>query len=111
MEVEQVKVAHNISYAEAVRRVQKVKDVTGRVQSSEQVPPHGAHPGLTVEKMILFIAYVINCTDQVKHKTEKIKIIVKGAERFFGIKGISWEHINKRLGGEGKAESSGERMT
>lgn len=61
--------------------------------------------------MILFIAYVINCTDQVKHKTEKIKIIVKGAERFFGIKGISWEHINKRLGGEGKAESSGERMT
>lgn len=48
MEVEQVKVAHTISYAEAVRRVQKVKDVTGRVQSSEQVPPHGAHPGLTV---------------------------------------------------------------
>lgn len=37
-------------------------------------------PAITVERMILFIAYAINCTDQVKHKTEKIKIIVRGAE-------------------------------
>lgn len=62
-----------------------------------------------MEKLILFIVYVINCSDQVKHKTEKIKIIVKGAERFFGIKDISWENINIRLGGEGRAEGSGER--
>lgn len=31
MEVEQVKAAHNISYAEAVKRVQKAKDGTGPV--------------------------------------------------------------------------------
>lgn len=28
--------------------------------------------GLTPDKLILFIAYVINCADQAKHKTEKI---------------------------------------
>lgn len=31
--------------------------------------------GLTPDKLILFIAYVINCADQAKHKTEKIKIL------------------------------------
>lgn len=105
VEVEQVKVAHNLSYAEAVKRVQKEKDRIEKVRpsTSEVIHTQGACTGLTVEKMILFIAYVINCTDQVKHKTEKIKIVVKGAERFFGIKDISWETVNKRLGGEGKA--------
>lgn len=57
-----------------------------------------------VEKMILFTACAINFTDLVKHKTKKIKIIVKGAETFFGIKEMSWEHVHwehvhKRLGG------------
>lgn len=47
----------------------------------------GTDTVLTVEKIILFIPYVINCTEQVKHKREKIKIIVKGPERLFGIKG------------------------
>lgn len=37
------------------------------------------------------MAYIINCTDQVKHKTEKTKIIVKGAETYLGMKDIPWE--------------------
>lgn len=68
---------------------------------------HGTYPGLTMEKLILFIVYVINCSDQVKHKTEKIKIIVKGAERFFGIKDISWENKKKHLEGKGERKDQG----
>ena len=45
----------------------------------------------------MFVAYVINCADQVKHKTEKIKIIVKGAEKIFDMKDLSWEQISRRL--------------
>lgn len=52
--------------------------------------------------MILFIAYTINCTDQVKHKTEKIFNNCERSKEFFGIKYITWEHINKRIGEEGK---------
>lgn len=57
----------------------------------------------------MFIAYVITCTDQVKHKTEKIRIIVKGAEKFWGIKDVSWEHINKRLEADGKPGGPSDR--
>lgn len=48
-----------------------------------------------METLIVFIAYVINCTDEVKHKTDKIKIIFKGAEKFLTKKNVSWEEINK----------------
>jgi len=52
------------------------------------------------------MAYVLNCTDQVKHKT-KNKIIVKGAETFLGLKGASWDYINKRLGEDEKPGDTG----
>lgn len=48
------------------------------------------------------MAYIINCIDQVKHKTEKIKTIVKGAEKYLGMKETSWEDINRKLEGEKK---------
>lgn len=55
------------------------------------------------------MAYVINCTDEAIHKTEKIKIIVKGAERFLGLKDVSSENNNKKLEADGKPGSSGGR--
>ncbi|MEQ2259455.1 hypothetical protein XENORESO_012120 [Xenotaenia resolanae] len=67
-------VINNISYAEAAKRVKKPKDVPGKVQLS---PTPGqrqirSDTVLTVEKIMLFTAYVINCTDQVKHKAKTI---------------------------------------
>ncbi len=70
-----------------------------------------SNPTLTVDGLILFIAYVINCTDQVRHKTEKIQIIVKGAEKFLGINNISWENTNKRLEVDGKSGGDGDKTT
>lgn len=74
------------------------------MQESEDSQIIKTQPELTVE-LIVFIAYVINCTDQVKHKTEKIKI--KGAEKFVGLKDVSRECISKKLEIEGKQEGSG----
>ncbi len=69
-----------------------------------------SNPTLTVDGLILFIAYVINCTDQVRHKTEKINN-VKGAEKFLGINNISWENTNKRLEVDGKSGGDGDKTT
>lgn len=34
---------------------------------------------------------VINCLAQTDKKTERVKIIVKAAEQFLGIRGLVWE--------------------
>lgn len=108
VEIQKVKTVNNISYAEAVKKVQQQKGVyePGRKSRTQGEQTENAN-ALTVDKLMLFIAYVINCSDQVKHKTEKIKIIAKGAEKFLGIKEVSWEQINKRLEIEGKQEGGG----
>ena len=62
-----------------------------------------------MDKLILFVAYVINCADHVKHKTEKIKIIVEGAEKFLDMKDLSWEQINRRLEEVGKPGVHGDK--
>ncbi|MEQ2282305.1 hypothetical protein AMECASPLE_039155 [Ameca splendens] len=96
----------NISYAEAVKNVQNERS---RDESQIRIPDYQQRKveseenvTMSVEKLILFIAYVINCTEQAKHKTEKIKIIVRGAEKFLGFKEGSWENINKKLETDGR---------
>lgn len=108
VEVQKVKIKDNISYAEAVKIIQ------GEGETMERTGNEGNFVGgqrnlrdisVSMENLILFIEYVINCTDQVRHKTEKIKVIVKGAEKFWSVKHISWEQISRRLESEGKSSS------
>ncbi|KAF0039007.1 hypothetical protein F2P81_009491 [Scophthalmus maximus] len=104
---------YDISYAEAIKKVQgkKARQQTEIENTSLTALVEQAKYKETAaleDNIILFVSYVINCTDQVKHKTEKIKIIAKGAERFLGIKNLTWEHINKRLEAEGKPGSQAE---
>lgn len=131
VEIEKVKAVNNISYSEAVKKVQEqrrsddtVKHImrheVGQAEENNTMENNlrqevgqaeESSTALTVDKLILFIAYVINCTDQVKQKTEKIKIIVKGAERFLGIDNISWENIKKRLEDGGKTGGASDKST
>ena len=107
-----MKAVNNISYAEAVKRVQGQKrkaDMVNMVPRAEEGRIEENNAELSIDKLILFMAYVINCTDQVKHKTEKIKIIVRGAEKFLGMTGVSWEQINKRLEIDGKPGASSDK--
>lgn len=50
--------------------------------------------GISVDKLILFLTYVINCSDQAKTQTEKIKVIVKAAVKFLNMNDLSWEKIH-----------------
>lgn len=111
-----MKAVNNIGYAEALKKVQEQRrsnetDKAKNILRQEIGQAEESGTTLTVGKLILFIAYVINCTDQVKHKTEKNQIIVKGAEKFLGISNISWEHINKRMEGDGKTGGAGDKTT
>ncbi len=72
-----MKVVDNISYAEAVKKVQEQRrsddtDKDKDISRQEVGQAVENNPTLTVDGLILFIAYVINCTDQVRHKTEKM---------------------------------------
>ncbi|XP_038159537.1 uncharacterized protein LOC119795547 [Cyprinodon tularosa] len=111
-EIVQIKTTKNISYAEAVKNVkeQETREIKQTVRQTTQQSKVQTEEKATipVEKLILFIAYVVNCTDQAKHKTEKIKIIVRGAEKFLGFKEGSWENINKKLEEDGRPGPSGE---
>ncbi len=42
---------------------------------------------------------MINCTAQTDKKTEKIKIIVRSADKYLGIKGLGRETVESMLGG------------
>ncbi|XP_027895304.1 uncharacterized protein LOC114158190 [Xiphophorus couchianus] len=111
-EIIQIKTTKNISYAEAVKNV-KEQTTRKSEQIASQIPQQNKVQSednitVSVEKLILFVAYVINCTDQAKHKTEKIKIIVRGAEKFLGFKEGSWENINKKLEVDGRSGPPGE---
>lgn len=64
---------------------------------------------MDVEDLLVFMSYVITCAEQAKHKADKIKIVVKGAERFLGAKGASWEKVYKRLEEERQAGGTRDR--
>lgn len=51
-------------------------------------------------EFVLFMAEVINCSAQTNRKTEKIKIIVRAAEKYLGLEGLSWETVEEMLAGE-----------
>ncbi len=52
---------------------------------------HNYQTGITTDRLVLSLASVINCSEQAKTKTEKIKIIVKAAPKFLNMKDLSWE--------------------
>lgn len=49
------------------------------------------------KSFVLFMAEVINCSAQTERRTEKIQIIVRAAERFLDIKGLTWEMVRDGL--------------
>lgn len=106
-EVQRVKASRGITYAEAVRKVgmqpndssvkvadrQKMRDCEGCARIKEDTLIVGKR------QFILFMVDIINCTAQTDRKTEKIKIIVKAAEKYLGVEAIGWEEVEDILKG------------
>lgn len=64
---------------------------------NEAASREGLSFSLSVDRLVLFLAYVINCSEQVKTKTKKIKVIVKAAAKFLNMTGLSWEKVEADL--------------
>lgn len=108
-EVQKIKVSQGISYAEAAKKVPSPteKPKKSEVGSNKTRPCEGCDQikkdTLIVNKnnFVLFMVDVINCSAQTEKKTEKIKIIVRAAEKHLGIKDLGWETIGGMLSGGG----------
>lgn len=112
VEIQQVKTSHNISYAEAVKKVQGHaggQEIKGKMMMAQTSNQGGQV--FSVQQLILFMSYVVNCSSQAKSKTERIRIVVKGAEKFFGLRGVSWESISKKLEEDGVAGETSNQTT
>lgn len=99
-EIQQMRVENRMSYAEAAKRV----------QGNQEKGMAPQHEGLKTccrvkddtlivkkEHFLYFLAEVINCTSQARHKSEITAIIVKSAAKYLDIKGITWEQVYKEL--------------
>ena len=101
-EVQRVRVAQGIGYAEAVKKVSSnITEATrqignkitvvGKYKSCDKLKEET----LIVNKndFVLFMAEIINCSAQTQSRNERIKIIVKSAEKYLDVKGLQWETV------------------
>lgn len=49
---------------------------------------------------VLFMAEIVNCSAQTSSRTERIKIIVRSAEKFLDVKELLWESVRDTLNEE-----------
>lgn len=123
VEVQRIKVEEKVTYAEAIKQVKgkKEAEVTAGVgpgisgqnqqwysQEIRQTRKEVKSKYIAVDnvKFIAFIAEVINCSAQTTSKTEKIKIIIKAAQKYIGVGEITIDSINDLLLAEvGREES------
>ena len=107
--VQQIRVKENVSYAEAVKRVEKEKQSDRQEWRKEQVVALEVEKKVREEKkkLVTFIAGVINATADVKSKTERIQIIIKAAVHHLELKGLKWEDIREELSNQASQESQG----
>ncbi len=110
-EVQRVKISQGISYAEAVRKIKTTAptEVPKPVGAEDRNRTCGGCAKLGIKEdtlivskndFVLFMVDVINCSAQATRKTEKIKIIVRAAEKFLGLEGLRWETVEEKLAGE-----------
>lgn len=110
MEAMKYKSEHNVSYAQAVKKVQNEQENRMSSERSNAIETSNRRAErsktsvdadmLMISKVsfIAFIAEVINCTAQTNKRTEKLKIIISAAARQLGITEVSVEKIQTLLG-------------
>lgn len=116
-EIQRIKVTQGISYAEATKKVRPTREQMGQMPTMREERKDMIkckkcdkikEETLIVDKneFVLFMAEVINCSAQTTSRTERIKIIVKAAEKYMGIKGIPWESVRNTLNEEVQQQQS-----
>ncbi len=103
-EVQRIKVTEGISYSEAVKMVPRVNVIPKQNEgigndTINEEDGEISKDNLVVSKhdFVIFMVEIINCSAQTTSRTERIKIIVKAAEKYLGIKGMDWETVRDNL--------------
>ena len=121
-EVQRVKVEEKVTYAEAIKQVKEKKEAVLTSGAGPGIPGQRQHwhsqeirqNGKEVKskyiavdnvKFIAFIAEVSNCSAQTASKTERIKIIIKAAQKY-GVGELTIDSINELLLAEVGQEES-----
>lgn len=98
-----------ISYGEAVKKVKQTEVGQGNgtsVLMNKNSRPSSQHKlnedflKIGKAEFMTFLAEVINCAAQTESRTERIKIIIKAAEKHLQIEGVTLEQVNEKLKGQ-----------
>lgn len=113
-DIPHIRAVNNISYAEAVEKVQgqkvraeTVSSTSGNSKSkTDGTDKFRSHSGKD------HVAYCLcdNGADQVQQDRKNKFIFAKGAEKIFEVKAVTWEHVNETFGGDGKPGTPGEKV-
>ncbi len=103
VKVQNVRVAEGISYAEALKKVKQTPKVletrTTEPQQKTKLKEQSKENKVSVDKVsfVTFIAEVVNCSAQTESRTERIKIIIRAAEKYLELEDVTVDMINDRL--------------
>lgn len=109
VKIQNARMQEGISYAEAIKKVKQTEVGQGNgttvlmSKNSRPLLQNKSNDGfLKVGKVefMTFLAEVINCAAQTESRTERIKIIIKAAEKHLQIEGITLEQVNEKLKGQ-----------
>ena len=87
-----------ISYAEAVKRVEeKVTEQAEMESEEEKAADKNLNVILDKRQFLAFIAMVINCAADIKTKSEIIKMVLDAAKRFLNVVDVTGEDLDNTL--------------
>lgn len=106
IKVQNVKMTEGISYADAIKRVKsseapKINESTSVKTQNQKNQCRINKDSLVVDKIkfVTFVAEVINCSAQTTSRTERIKIIIRAAEKYLDIRETTVESVKEALVG------------
>lgn len=103
--VQNVKVVEGITYAEAIKRVKDTEKAVEKIAVLPKIREENTKVGKQKECVLIedrlafltFIAEVVNCSAQTESRTERIKIIIRAADKYLSIDGVTVEQVNEKL--------------
>lgn len=111
VKIQNVRIHEGISYSEAVKKVKQTEEGQGNevtIQMNEYNRSSQTQHKINEDELfkvgkvefMTFLAEVINCAAQTVSRTERIKIIIKAAEKHLQFEGITLEQVNEKLKGQ-----------
>lgn len=104
VKIQNVRIAEGLTYAEAAQKAKQHEQTKGEMRIQDRNESALVQDNTNEEKLeigkiefVSFVAEVINCSAQSESRTERIKIIIRAAERYLDVAGVTLEKINDML--------------